>query len=1112
MRIIKKIKADVARYNTFDPIPAKQSDAESRFLEVTLTNDGEALTVPADSTVTINARRSDGECKSFEGSVTDDGAVLVPLTSWMLELDDIVQCDISVISGTEKLTVMSFSVRVQRASCSGDDISSSEDYDILISLIAQVKELMSESGLATLGISGAKKGQTAIIKSVDENGVPQEWEAGDYINTKVMTVTAVGAKGDGVTDDTAAFKTALANYRNVFVPGGTYKLSEGLTIRDACKLELAPDAVLCFTQTSGNCISMKMSAYLCGNHAVIEVPYGFTGNVIYVSTTLNTSVTDVPPFTKWDPQWKTARYITDISISKQDSRGFHYSIDGGCSGTAVYIEADGGAASTFIWGLNFSGIRIAGAFSYGIHAKTIGSGYNHEMRLEALIDACEIGLCLEDCNNAYAAVTVQPRPALTTGEESIAYAKHGIQLIRSRNTDLSGARVWDWNADKTLWTSDAGCEYQHIAMLGNCSGTILNDFLYYEMPSYDIRSLIYTDTPENLEKITILQEPFTRWFKPVDNKPMFYDGSANKELLLKSAFDAAFQTDMVANFDNKLPKSTDADGTIFNGTGYQSGAGWSTDGVTLNTGSEYAEITCTGFIPCAENAVIRFKGMSFASGNDYCRVVLFDSSKAKLMHVNRANLISNASSYYINNYSETEDGCQFTIVSASAAYFKVNVFTSTLSTSPAISVNEEMSYRQEGYLADGIKVKATAVEGGGGTDTSLGLTGATVGQTVKIKAVDKNGVPTEWEAVELPGRPYIVNMTMDADGNITADKTFSEIKAAYDNGKMVKAQSPDAIVPLLYLDDSEAIFGQTNANSGGVLTAYLTCTSANVWSLSRDGFDAHTLGISGASVGQIVKIKTVDASGKPTAWEATDMASGGSEWIKLGDVTVNQTAEFVPLSFESGIVTIDTNAVGYASLPSSGTIGCIVHTIDVKSKTSPVVGMLKPKDYKAGTFEFYNRDSVFQSSAAYDPTTYKISIGNVAMVVLKNIPTNYKRYKSRVTTPVYTNHGIRARYACDGFTEIGCGADSSVNMGGGAIIETEFYPHPYDENYVYRRVRTAYGKFYGGGSGNEFQSFELISSGSGKTKPQESGEISFKVLSMIFVNGTRFELWGTNDD
>lgn len=528
-------------------------------------------------------------------------------------------------------------------------------------------------------------------------------------DTKVMTVTAAGAKGDGTTDDTSAFQTALANYRYVYVPAGTYNLSDGLVIRDACKLELSIDAILNFTQTSGNCISMKMSSYLCGNHAVIKVPYSFSGNVIYVSTALNTSVIDVPPFTKWDPQWKTGRYVTDISISKQDSRGFHYSIDGGCSGTAVYIEADGSATSTFIWGLNFSGLRIAGAFSYGIHAKTINSGYNHEMRLEALIDACEIGLCLEDCNNAYASVTVQPRAALTTDSTNVVYAKYGIQLIRSRNTDLSGARVWDWNSNTSLWTSASDCEYQHIAMVGNCSGTILNDFFYYEMPSYDIRSLIYTDTASNLERITILQEPFTRWFKPVNNKPMFYDGSSNNELLLKSEFDSAFQTDVIANFDNLLPKSENADGTIFNDIGYQSGAGWPTDGVTLNTGSEYAQITCTGFMPCSENAVVRLKGISFASGSDYCRVVLFKSDHSKLMHVNRANLIDNKSSYFINNYTETDDGCQFTIVNSAAAYFKINVFTSTLSSSPVVTVNEEITYTQEGFLSDTIKVKGESV-------------------------------------------------------------------------------------------------------------------------------------------------------------------------------------------------------------------------------------------------------------------------------------------------------------------------------------------------------------------------------------------------------------------
>lgn len=37
----------------------------------------------------------------------------------------------------------------------------------------------------------------------------------------------------------------------------------------------------------------------------------------------------------------------------------------------------------------------------------------------------------------------------------------------------------------------------------------------------------------------------------------------------------------------------------------------------------------------------------------------------------------------------------------------------------------------------------------GGTDISLGLTAATVGQTIKVKAVDADGKPTEWEAVDM---------------------------------------------------------------------------------------------------------------------------------------------------------------------------------------------------------------------------------------------------------------------------------------------------------------------------------------------------------------------------
>lgn len=49
-----------------------------------------------------------------------------------------------------------------------------------------------------------------------------------------------------------------------------------------------------------------------------------------------------------------------------------------------------------------------------------------------------------------------------------------------------------------------------------------------------------------------------------------------------------------------------------------------------------------------------------------------------------------------------------------------------------------------------------------------------------------------------------------------------------------------------------------------------------------------SLGLTGATVGQIAKITAVDDTGKPTAWEPVDMPSGGGnerEWVKIGELT-----------------------------------------------------------------------------------------------------------------------------------------------------------------------------------------------------------------------------------
>lgn len=64
------------------------------------------------------------------------------------------------------------------------------------------------------------------------------------------------------------------------------------------------------------------------------------------------------------------------------------------------------------------------------------------------------------------------------------------------------------------------------------------------------------------------------------------------------------------------------------------------------------------------------------------------------------------------------------------------------------------------------------------------------------------------------------------------------------------------------------------------------------------------LDITNATVGQIVKIAAVDASGVPTAWSPVDMPSGGGEreWIKIGEVTTTEdTTETTSIKFTKDV-------------------------------------------------------------------------------------------------------------------------------------------------------------------------------------------------------------------
>lgn len=222
-QVIKEITVDVARKNLFQAIVAKQHDSNSRFLKVSFTNEGEPITIGSASSVIINAERADNESKSFAGSVNDDGTVTVPLTSWMLELDDFLRCDISIVAADDsKLTSTSFTIEVEAAANGeGSDISEDENYDILITLLSDCAKAKSDCEDATnsantaaaLANDKASLAQTATDRAnevADNLNAVMEEANTSLEEMETATENAVKAKTDAETATSNA-NTATSN-------------------------------------------------------------------------------------------------------------------------------------------------------------------------------------------------------------------------------------------------------------------------------------------------------------------------------------------------------------------------------------------------------------------------------------------------------------------------------------------------------------------------------------------------------------------------------------------------------------------------------------------------------------------------------------------------------------------------------------------------------------------------------------------------------------------------------------------------------------------------------------------------------------------------------------
>lgn len=145
---------------------------------------------------------------------------------------------------------------------------------------------------------------------------------------------------------------------------------------------------------------------------------------------------------------------------------------------------------------------------------------------------------------------------------------------------------------------------------------------------------------------------------------------------------------------------------------------------------------------------------------------------------------------------------------------------------------------------------------------------------------DGNVIPQDKPTYTLP------QATADALGGIKADAATAEdtqpVRIGADGKLKTKPTGGSSITV-----DSELSSTSANPVQNKVVTAALA-----------EKITAPTT----ASVGQMIKVKTVDDAGKPTEWEAADLSSGGSEdWTLLAEQTTTEIVKEISFSLPKNV-------------------------------------------------------------------------------------------------------------------------------------------------------------------------------------------------------------------
>lgn len=213
-------------------------------------------------------------------------------------------------------------------------------------------------------------------------------------------------------------------------------------------------------------------------------------------------------------------------------------------------------------------------------------------------------------------------------------------------------------------------------------------------------------------------------------------------------------------------------------------------------------------------------------------------------------------------------------------------------------------------LGDGLSVEngVLSAQGGGGSPNAVQYVAQSLTDEQKTQARRNIGAGTSsfsGSYNDLTSKPTIptqvtIDSTLKQSGQAADAKAVGDALAT----KLDKNQGAENAGKILGVGEDGIVVPQDKPSAGSVtVDSELSSSSENpvqnkvVTAALAEKITAPTT----AAVGQIIKVKSVDSTGKPTEWEAADLPSGGGgeTWEKLVDTTLAEAVESVTYSFDN---------------------------------------------------------------------------------------------------------------------------------------------------------------------------------------------------------------------